>query len=78
MFLILTLDVSASFARLQAEKLAADHVVQELTSAQSCQDADGLRDYLQNAQLKVEVRLHTSHHPVLLTWTRYRRTKSSA
>ncbi|KAI0257559.1 hypothetical protein BJV78DRAFT_1349405 [Lactifluus subvellereus] len=48
-------DVSTSFARLQAEKSAADKVVQELTSAQSSQDADGLRDYLQNAHLKVEM-----------------------
>lgn len=48
-------DVSASFARLQAEKTAADKVLQELTSVQSFQDADALRDYLQNAHLKVEI-----------------------
>ncbi|KAI0287030.1 peroxisomal membrane anchor protein conserved region-domain-containing protein [Russula aff. rugulosa BPL654] len=47
-------DVSASFAKLQAENLAADNVLQEMTSVQGCQDADGLRNYLQNAQLKVE------------------------
>ena len=29
-----------------------------MTSVQGCQDADGLRSYLQNAQLKVEVRNH--------------------
>lgn len=48
-------DVSASFAKLQAEKSAADNVLQEMTSVQGCQDADGLRNYLQNAQLKVEM-----------------------
>ncbi|KAH9982467.1 hypothetical protein BGW80DRAFT_1263442 [Lactifluus volemus] len=52
-------DVSASFARLQAEKLAADKVVQELTPAQGSQDAQGLRDYLQNSQIKAEVTLYT-------------------
>ncbi|KAF8271395.1 hypothetical protein EI94DRAFT_1797142 [Lactarius quietus] len=48
-------DVSASFAKLQTEKEAADKVLQELTSVPSCQDADALRDYLQNAHLKVEI-----------------------
>lgn len=48
-------DVSASFAKLQAERTAADKVLQEFTSIQSCQDADALRDYLQNAHLKVEI-----------------------
>jgi endonuclease IV len=33
-----------------------------MTSVQGCQDADGLRNYLQNAQLKVEVRRHTSYY----------------
>ncbi|KAI9445199.1 hypothetical protein H4582DRAFT_897979 [Lactarius indigo] len=49
-------DVSASFSKLQAEKTAADKVLQELTSVQSFQDADALRDYLQNAHLKVETK----------------------
>ena len=53
-------DVSASFAELQAEKSAADKILQEMTSVQGCQDAEGLRDYLQNAQLKVEVRRRAS------------------
>lgn len=48
-------DVSASFSKLQAEKTAADKVLQELTSVPSFQDADALRDYLQNAHLKVEI-----------------------
>ncbi|KAI0030646.1 hypothetical protein K488DRAFT_87555 [Vararia minispora EC-137] len=48
-------DVSTSFKRLQAEKLAADKVLQELTSVQTVQDASGLRDFLQNSQLKVEM-----------------------
>ena len=36
-----------------------------MTSLKGCQDADGLRDYLQNAQLKVEVRNHVSSCPDL-------------
>ncbi|KAH9175358.1 hypothetical protein EDB89DRAFT_1847846 [Lactarius sanguifluus] len=48
-------DVSASFSKLQAEKTAADIVLHELTSVPSFQDADALRDYLQNAHLKVEI-----------------------
>ncbi|KAI9508782.1 hypothetical protein F5148DRAFT_1299180 [Russula earlei] len=47
-------DISASLATSLAEKLAADKVLREMTSIQSCQDAEGLRDYLQNAQLKAE------------------------
>ena len=58
-------DVSESLAKLQAERLAADKVLQEMTSLKGCQDADGLRDYLQNAQLKVEVRHHVSFFPNL-------------
>ncbi|THH20641.1 hypothetical protein EW146_g766 [Bondarzewia mesenterica] len=48
-------DVSTSFKRIQAEKLAADRVLQDLTPVQTMQDADGLRDYLQNFTLKVEM-----------------------
>jgi hypothetical protein len=33
-----------------------------MTSVQGCQDADGLRNYLQNAQLKVEVRRHVPYY----------------
>lgn len=58
-------DVSASFAELQAEKLAADNVLQEMTPVQGCQDAVGLHNYLQNTQLKVEVRSHASYYPNL-------------
>jgi len=36
-----------------------------MTSLKGCQDADGLRDYLQNAQLKVEVRNHVFSCPDL-------------
>jgi len=49
-------ETSASLAKLQAEKAAFDKVLQDITSVQSSQDVDGLRDYLQNTQLKVEVR----------------------
>lgn len=50
--------------------MAVDKVIQELTSLQSCQDADALRDYLQNAHLKVEVRTRTSAIALELTETR--------
>jgi endonuclease IV len=33
-----------------------------MTSVQDCQDADGLRNYVQNAQLKVEVGRHASYY----------------
>ena len=36
-----------------------------MTSVQGCQDAVGLRDYLQNTQLKVEVRSRASYNPNL-------------
>ncbi|KAI0274639.1 peroxisomal membrane anchor protein conserved region-domain-containing protein [Gloeopeniophorella convolvens] len=48
-------DISASFAKLQAEKQAAAKVLQDLTSVQGWQDVDALRDYLQNSQLKSEM-----------------------
>ncbi|KAI0721269.1 hypothetical protein C8T65DRAFT_825844 [Cerioporus squamosus] len=48
-------DVSTSFKRLQAEKLAADRVLRELTSVESVTEADALRDFLQNMSLKTEM-----------------------
>ncbi|KAL4242188.1 hypothetical protein ABKN59_001856 [Abortiporus biennis] len=48
-------DVSTSFKRLQAEKAAADKILRELTSVESVQEADSLRDYLTNMNLKVEI-----------------------
>ncbi|EKM61178.1 uncharacterized protein PHACADRAFT_134491 [Phanerochaete carnosa HHB-10118-sp] len=48
-------DVSTSFTRLQAEKAAADRVLHELTSVESMVEADGLRDFLQNLNLKTEM-----------------------
>lgn len=51
----LTLDVSTSFKRLQAEKLAADAVLRELTPLESLQESDALRDYLQNMSAKAKV-----------------------
>lgn len=47
-------DVSTSFKRLQAEKLAADLVLRDLTSLHSIQDTAALRDYLQDTNTKVE------------------------
>ena len=51
-------DVSTSFKRLQAEKLAADRVLRELTSVESVTEADALRDFLQNMNFKNEVSKH--------------------
>ncbi|KAI0348473.1 hypothetical protein BDW22DRAFT_1410606 [Trametopsis cervina] len=48
-------DVSTSFKRLQAEKAAVDRVLQETTSVQTIQEADALRDFLQNMNLKTEM-----------------------
>ncbi|CDO76644.1 hypothetical protein BN946_scf184868.g58 [Trametes cinnabarina] len=48
-------DVSTSFKRLQAEKLAADRVLRELTSVESVTEVDALRDFLQNMALKNEM-----------------------
>ncbi|KAI0931966.1 hypothetical protein AcW2_000730 [Taiwanofungus camphoratus] len=48
-------DVSTSFKRLQAEKLAADKVLQEFTPVGSVQEVDALRDYMQNMNLKTEM-----------------------
>ncbi|PBK77281.1 hypothetical protein ARMSODRAFT_992371 [Armillaria solidipes] len=48
-------DVSTSFKRLQAEKLAADAVLRELTPLESLQESDALRDYLQNMSAKAKM-----------------------
>lgn len=48
-------DVSTSFKRLQAEKIAADKILQEFTPLQSVQEVESLRDYLQNMSMKTEV-----------------------
>lgn len=49
-------DVSTSFKRLQVEKRAADGLLKELTPLESISDAEGLRDYLNNMSMKLEVR----------------------
>ncbi|KAK0198383.1 hypothetical protein F5146DRAFT_86985 [Armillaria mellea] len=51
----LTLDVSTSFKRLQAEKLAADAVLRELTPLESLKESDALRDFLQNMSAKAKM-----------------------
>ena len=74
-------DVSTSFKRLQAEKLAADKILQELTPLQSVQEVESLRDYLQNMTLKTEVRLNcplSCIDPNFLSLFRWPRTRSSA
>ncbi|EJD55611.1 hypothetical protein AURDEDRAFT_109873 [Auricularia subglabra TFB-10046 SS5] len=48
-------DVSTSFKRLQAEKRAADGLLKELTPLESISDTEGLRDYLRNLSLKLEM-----------------------
>ncbi|KAK0506158.1 hypothetical protein EDD18DRAFT_19988 [Armillaria luteobubalina] len=48
-------DVSTSFKRLQAEKLAADAVIRELTPLESLKESDALRDYLQNMSAKAKM-----------------------
>ena len=62
-------DVSTSFKRLQAEKTAADRIFRELTPLESIQEADALRDFLQNVNFKTEVRISESFYFVYnLTW----------
>ncbi|KAF9785533.1 hypothetical protein BJ322DRAFT_1006501 [Thelephora terrestris] len=57
-------DVSSSFKRLQAEKLAADRLLQELTPLQTIQDTEGLKEYIKNINLQSEVRLHSAFRSV--------------
>ena len=47
--------IRSSFKRLQAEKLAADRVLRELTSVESVTEADTLRDFLRNMNFKNKV-----------------------
>ncbi|KAL4071000.1 hypothetical protein J3A83DRAFT_4130766 [Scleroderma citrinum] len=48
-------DVSTSFKKLQAERLAADSVIRELTPLEDTKDLGALRDYLTNINMKVEL-----------------------
>ncbi|KAL0580384.1 hypothetical protein V5O48_001629 [Marasmius crinis-equi] len=48
-------DVSTSFKRLQAEKLAADTTLREFTPLETFQDNTALREYLENVKMKVEI-----------------------
>ncbi|KZP31268.1 hypothetical protein FIBSPDRAFT_724700 [Athelia psychrophila] len=48
-------DVSTSFKRIQAEKLAADAVLREFSPVETMQDVEGLRNYLENLNLKTEM-----------------------
>ncbi|XP_006454982.1 hypothetical protein AGABI2DRAFT_239477 [Agaricus bisporus var. bisporus H97] len=47
-------DVSTSFKRLQAEKLAADKALRDLTPLSSIEDTNALKDYLQSLNSKTE------------------------
>lgn len=53
--LIIPTDVSTSFKRLQAEKLAADAILKENTSVEGFSNANSLRDYFVNLRVKDEV-----------------------
>ncbi|KAG8872196.1 hypothetical protein FRB97_007889 [Tulasnella sp. 331] len=48
-------DVSKSFKRLQAEKVAADKILKEMTPLEGIVDADGLREHLRNVAMKTEM-----------------------
>jgi glutaredoxin 2 len=52
---LIATDVSRSFKKLQAEKLAVDKVLRELTPIEGINNAEALRDHLQNTSLKAEV-----------------------
>ncbi|CUA73894.1 Golgin IMH1 [Ashbya gossypii ATCC 10895] [Rhizoctonia solani] len=48
-------DISISFKRLQAEKVAADKLIKEVSPLEDMADLDGLRAYLTNQKMKVEL-----------------------
>ncbi|KAF7966649.1 hypothetical protein HWV62_37537, partial [Athelia sp. TMB] len=48
-------DVSTSFKRIQAEKLAADAILRAFSPVETIQDAEGLRNYMENMNLKTEM-----------------------
>ncbi|KAH9486873.1 hypothetical protein JR316_0000938 [Psilocybe cubensis] len=48
-------DVSASFKRLQAEKVAADAILRESSPLESINDANALREFFDNLKIKDEV-----------------------
>ncbi|CAE6526600.1 unnamed protein product [Rhizoctonia solani] len=48
-------DISISFKRLQAEKVAADKLIKEVSPLEGMTDLDGLRVYLTNQKMKVEL-----------------------
>lgn len=56
-------DVSTSFKRLQAEKLAADAVLREGTPLESIKDTEGLREFLSQIKTKEQVRTSLNGHP---------------
>ena len=53
--LIIVIDVSTSFKRLQAEKLAADAVLRDNSPLEGISDAKGLRDFFSNLKAKDQV-----------------------
>lgn len=48
-------DVSSSFKRIQAEKVAADAILRDITPLESISDSDALRAYIKNLAFKAEV-----------------------
>jgi hypothetical protein len=53
--------VSASFKRLQAEKLAADEAIRDLTPLSSIENTNALKDYLLSLNSKTEVSVSSPH-----------------
>lgn len=48
-------DVSTSFKRLQAEKVAADKLIREVSPLEGLSDLEGFRAYLMNQKMKIEI-----------------------
>ncbi|KAJ1311081.1 hypothetical protein OPQ81_009585 [Rhizoctonia solani] len=48
-------DISTSFKRLQGEKVAADKLIKEVSHLEGISDLDGLRVYLMDQKMKVEL-----------------------
>jgi hypothetical protein len=60
-------DVSMSFKKLQAERMAADQMIRDLTPLEGLHDTNGVRDFLQAMILKAEVSSSISMPPISLT-----------
>lgn len=72
--------MSKSFKRLQAEKVAAEQVLKDMTPLESISETESLRDHFRTQALKAEVNSDTyqNFRSVMLTFSRYPQMKSSA